>query len=68
VSLFVIDTDTLSLYERDHERVKARIDAKPAPKVAIAVITVEEQLSGCVFVASAIKAQSGGRERLPAPW
>ena len=46
MSLYVLDTDTLSLFEREHPTVVARV-AKHAPsEIAISVVTVEEQLSG----------------------
>lgn len=46
MSLFVLDTDTLSLYEHEHPTVMPRVRACPKQDLAITVITVEEQLSG----------------------
>lgn len=46
MSLFVLDTDTLTLLQLDHPQVKQRVEAHPPNDLAIAVISVEEQLSG----------------------
>lgn len=46
MSLFVLDTDILTLFERAHPVVCAHIAAHPAEEIAISVVTVEEQLSG----------------------
>jgi tRNA(fMet)-specific endonuclease VapC len=44
--LHILDTDTLSLYERGQETVMAKVNAVPPNQVAVAVITVEEQMVG----------------------
>jgi tRNA(fMet)-specific endonuclease VapC len=46
MSLFVLDTDTLSLYWEGDPLVKQRVDQHPAEDLAITVISVEEQLTG----------------------
>ncbi len=46
MSLYVLDTDTFSLYQRGHSNLDQRIDAHPLKDLAITVVTVEEQLSG----------------------
>jgi tRNA(fMet)-specific endonuclease VapC len=46
MSVFILDTDILSLYERQHPVVSLRIAAVPAGELGITVISVEEQLSG----------------------
>jgi tRNA(fMet)-specific endonuclease VapC len=46
MSLYVLDTDILSLYQRDHPTVSARVDAREAGELVITVISVEEQLTG----------------------
>jgi tRNA(fMet)-specific endonuclease VapC len=43
---YILDTDTLSLYEHGHPTVSAAIRARAPGELAITVITVEEQLSG----------------------
>ena len=45
MSLYVLDTNMLSLYQDGHAKVCARVHAVPASELAIAVLTVEEQLS-----------------------
>jgi tRNA(fMet)-specific endonuclease VapC len=46
MSLFVLDTDLLSLYYRGDRTVVQRVDARPATELAISVRTVDEQISG----------------------
>lgn len=46
MSLFILDTDILSLYESGHLPVRDRVNAQLPGEVAITVMTVEEQLSG----------------------
>jgi tRNA(fMet)-specific endonuclease VapC len=46
MSLYVLDTDILSLYQRDHPTVSARVHAREAGELVITVISVEEQLTG----------------------
>jgi tRNA(fMet)-specific endonuclease VapC len=46
MSLYVLDTDTLTLFEEGHSAVLQRIGAHPAAELAITVLSVEEQLSG----------------------
>src|SRR5436853_1590472 len=46
MSLFVLDSDTLSLLEHGHEEVSARARSHSAGEIAIAVITVDEALRG----------------------
>jgi tRNA(fMet)-specific endonuclease VapC len=44
--LFVLDTDILTLFERGHATVSARVAEHPPAEIAISIVTVEEQLSG----------------------
>lgn len=46
MSLYVLDTDILSLYRRGHTTVVQHTLTHPPEALAITVITVEEQLSG----------------------
>jgi len=46
MTLYILDTDTVSLFQRGHPLVRARCDACPPDQLAGTVITVEEQLSG----------------------
>jgi tRNA(fMet)-specific endonuclease VapC len=46
MSLFVLDTDLLTLYYRGNPVVVQRVDARPANELAISVMTVDEQLTG----------------------
>jgi tRNA(fMet)-specific endonuclease VapC len=46
MSLFVLDTDILSLWQRGHPAVIQQVAAHQADDLAITVITVQEQLDG----------------------
>jgi tRNA(fMet)-specific endonuclease VapC len=46
MSLFVLDTDTLSLYRKGHTAVCQQVASHPQVELAITIITVEEQLTG----------------------
>jgi tRNA(fMet)-specific endonuclease VapC len=46
MSLFVLDTDILSLYYDGDPLVCQRVSAKPANELAITVMPVDEQLTG----------------------
>lgn len=46
MSLYVLDTDTFSLYRYGHPLVVQRVDSCPPDELAITVITVEEVISG----------------------
>ena len=44
--MFILDTDHISLFQRRHPQVTARVLATSALELATTVITVEEQLRG----------------------
>jgi len=46
VSLFILDTDTLTLYREGHPSVCTHIRQHAPQELALTVITVEEQLAG----------------------
>src|SRR5438128_11563180 len=46
MSLYLLDTDTASLFQSGHAKVCAAAANHSPPDVAITVLTVEEQLSG----------------------
>jgi tRNA(fMet)-specific endonuclease VapC len=46
MSLFVLDTDVMMLYQHRHPVVSQHIAAHPPHELAITVITVEEQVTG----------------------
>jgi tRNA(fMet)-specific endonuclease VapC len=46
MSLYVLDTDIVSLFQHDHLAVTAAVQQHPISELAITVLTVEEQLSG----------------------
>lgn len=46
MSLYLLDTDHISLYQRGHPRVLQRILSHVQDQLAVTVITVEEQLGG----------------------
>ncbi len=46
MNLYILDTDTLQLYQDEHPTVVARVRAVAPSQRAATVVTVEEQLSG----------------------
>ncbi len=46
MSLYVLDTDIMTLYQHGHPRVGQQVLAHPVAQLAIAVISVEEELTG----------------------
>ncbi|HYV37443.1 MAG TPA: type II toxin-antitoxin system VapC family toxin [Gemmataceae bacterium] len=46
MSLHILDTDIMTLYQHGHPRVVHNVLAHPAAQLAIAVISVEEELTG----------------------
>ena len=44
--MFILDTDHISLFQRHHPRVSARVLATPPLELATTIVTVEEQLRG----------------------
>jgi|SRR5580765_444170 len=46
MSLHILDTDTLSLFQDGHAAVITHAKTRPQEDVAITVLTIEEQLSG----------------------
>jgi tRNA(fMet)-specific endonuclease VapC len=46
MAFFVLDTDILTLFERGHPAVVARVGKHSPSEIAVSVVTVEEQLSG----------------------
>jgi tRNA(fMet)-specific endonuclease VapC len=55
MSLFVLDTDILTLYQRGHPAVQ-RVAAINPNQLAVTVVTVEEQLSGWYSLLRSAKA------------
>lgn len=46
MTLYVLDTDHISLYQRSHPAVVSRMQATDPQELAVTIITVEEQLRG----------------------
>ena len=46
MSLYVLDTDILTLYQSGQEAVVQNVQSRPATELAVSVISVEERLSG----------------------
>jgi tRNA(fMet)-specific endonuclease VapC len=46
VSLWILDTDQLSLLERGHVQVQKRLQLMMVSSVAITIVTAEEKLKG----------------------
>lgn len=50
MSLYLLDTDTLSLFQHQHPAILAQIAAHPTDTIGITIVTVEEQLAGRLSV------------------
>lgn len=46
MSLWILDTDTLTLFQNQHPLIKQRINQVNSQDIAVTVITVEEQMRG----------------------
>jgi hypothetical protein len=46
MSVFILDTDIMTLYQQGQPRVVEHVLAHPMPELAIAVVSVEEELTG----------------------
>lgn len=46
MNIYILDTDQLTLFERGHPGVVARIEQTPFHQIGIIVITAEEQIRG----------------------
>ncbi len=46
MNLYVLDTDTLTLFQEGHPMVRERAGVVPTAEITITVLSVEEQLSG----------------------
>ncbi len=46
MKLWILDTDTLSLFQRAHPLVSQRVNTIPKEQLAVTVITFEEQMYG----------------------
>lgn len=44
--IYVLDTDTLTLYQENHAGVVAQVARHSPADIAVTVLSVEEQLSG----------------------
>lgn len=55
MALFILDTDTLSLYQRNHPAVLAAVAAHATDVLALATVTIEEQIGGWSKIARAAR-------------
>ncbi|MCU0705638.1 MAG: type II toxin-antitoxin system VapC family toxin [Fimbriiglobus sp.] len=55
MAVFILDTDTLSLYQRNHPAVLAAVSARVADVLALVTVTIEEQIGGWSKVARAAR-------------
>ncbi len=56
MSLFLLDTDMLSLLERGHIAVLQQVNSRPISELALSTISVQEQLQG--FLAAVNRARN----------
>ncbi len=62
--IWVLDTDHLSLFQREHPIVKQRINQISFANTAITVVTLEEQMKGWLNVINKYNEQSSQSEKL----
>lgn len=55
MSLYILDTDILSLYQHDHPIVLRSLLNHTADRIAISTVTIEEQINGWFSKARAVK-------------
>ena len=60
---YLLDTDHISLHQRGHPSVSARVGATPFGEIAVSIVSVEEQLRGWLTV---IHGARGGAARVRA--
>ncbi len=56
MSLFLLDTNMLSLLEQGHPRVLQQVNSHPQSDIALSVISIQEQMQG--FLASLTRARN----------
>ena len=58
MSLYILDTDTVSLFQQQHLPVTRQVNAIDAQNIAVTIITMEEQLRGRLnFIRKATSAE-----------
>jgi len=50
MSLWILDTDMVSLFQREHPIVRQRVSAADPKKIGVTVVTAEEQLRGRLHI------------------
>lgn len=55
MAVFILDTDTLSLYQRNHPAVVAAVAAHVTDVLALTTVSIEEQIGGWSKVARAAR-------------
>src|SRR5438309_10926866 len=48
MSLYLLDTDTLSLLQESNPTVSIRVNSRPVADIAVSVITIQEQMRGAL--------------------
>jgi hypothetical protein len=56
MSLFLLDTDTLSLAEQGHVAVLRRLNSHPVADIALSAISIQEQMQGFLAAPSKLPA------------
>jgi hypothetical protein len=64
MTLWVLDTDSLSLLERGNPKIQERLRQVNADSVAISIVTAEEKMKGRLAAINSLS----GIERIDHPW
>ena len=55
MAIFLLDTDMLSLYQRDHAQVRTAVASHATDQLCVSTVTVEEQIGGWSSLARSAK-------------
>lgn len=60
MAVFLLDTDMLSLHQRNQPQVVAAVDGHSADQLCVSTVTLEEQIGGLSAVARSAKTPQAG--------
>src|SRR5206468_13009434 len=60
MAIFLLDTDMLSLHQRNQSRVVAAVDSHATDQLCVSTVTLEEQIGGWSALARSAKTPQAG--------